>query len=72
MTSKSLLSFVPQVSSEASTSGFTNEKVDEIYSGNNMKAPLIMQMGGQGMAQPVVDNVNYAALAEFGISMVTV
>ncbi len=44
---------------------FTNEKVDEIYSGNNMKAPLIMQMGGQGMAQPVVDNVNYAALAEF-------
>ena len=44
---------------------FTNEKVDEIYSGNNMKAPLIMQMGGQGMVQPTVDNVNYAALAEF-------
>jgi hypothetical protein len=51
---------------------FTNDKVDEIYSGNNMKAPLIVQQGGnpqqmaqQQMAQPVVDNVNYAALAEF-------
>lgn len=51
---------------------FTNEKVDEIYSGNNMKAPLIVQQGGnpqqmaqQQMAQPVVDNVNYAALSEF-------
>ena len=44
----------------------TNQKVDEIYSGNTMKAPLIMsQMGGQGMAQPVAQNVNYAALAEF-------
>tara|TARA_R110001592_G_scaffold311_4_gene1844 strand:+ start:32331 stop:35576 length:3246 start_codon:yes stop_codon:yes gene_type:complete len=51
---------------------FTNDKVDEIYSGNNMKAPLIVQQGGnpqqmaqQQMAQPVVDNVNYAALTEF-------
>jgi hypothetical protein len=43
----------------------TNQKVDEIYSGNTMKAPLIMSQGGQGMAQPVAQNVNYAALAEF-------
>ena len=44
---------------------FTNQKVDEIYAGNTMKGPMIMQMGGQDMAQPTVDNVNYAALAEF-------
>ena len=43
----------------------TNQKVDEIYSGNTMKAPLIMSQGGQGMAQPVAQNVNYAALSEF-------
>jgi hypothetical protein len=44
-----------------------NKKVDEIYSGNTMKAPMFLQQGGnpQQMAQPVVDNVNYAALAEF-------
>ena len=46
---------------------WTNKKVDEIYAGNTMKGPLIIQQGGnpEQMAQPVVDDINYAALSQF-------
>jgi len=46
---------------------WTNKKVDEIYAGNTMKAPLIMQQGGPPPAQqaPVEESLNYSALSQF-------
>jgi len=46
--------------------GWTNKKVDEIYAGNTMKGPLIMQAGGPPAQQaPVEQELNYAALSQF-------
>ena len=65
--------FVTQESSQGihdplSGDRWTNKKVDEIYSGNTMKAPLIMtQQGGAPVAQqvPIEESLDYSALAQF-------
>ena len=45
---------------------WTNKKVDEIYAGNTMKGPLIMQQGGPPAQQaPVEESLNYSALSQF-------
>lgn len=47
--------------------GWTNKKTDEIYAGNTMAGPLIMQMGGTPPAQQQapVEDIDFSALAQF-------